>query len=195
MLEVEYVKKTLLILLTITALIFVFTGCNKTPPAKEDLLNDTPSIESPDTMPFEGYTAPDFTVEKLSGGSLKASSLCGTMMVINFWSLDSDGALEDLPHFDELYPKMSQDRTILMVNLGDHRHEIRRFIDKSSYNFLVYLDDDSSMAETFAITEVPTTIVIGPDNKVLARAEGRLGQIAIDYLSDPATYSRPMVPG
>lgn len=187
-------RNKFLCILTLAIIALSLPGCNKPRQESESPPSNLEAIENNEFMPFEGYLAPDFELEDLWGGKLKSSSFCGAMLVVNFWSLDVDASLEDLSNFDSLHSDMLSDRTLLMISMDQDVQKITRFIEDSGYRFPVFIDKDSAMAKAYAVNEVPTTLVIGGDNTVLARAEGKLGGTAIKHLADPATYNRPMVP-
>jgi len=163
----------------------ILSGCSAKPdPADETSPESTQQDASgtEEVKPFEGYLAPDFELEDLSGQQVRLSALCGKTLVVNFWSLNCPDCLREMPEFDEFYASKASDVELLMVNMDPDESKVKEYIQNENYGFRVLMDKKAEAAKAYLIRGLPTTVVVGKDGRVKVRFEGPLTKELLDQL-------------
>lgn len=116
----------------------------------------------------------DFTLMSLNGKSVSLHDyLKKKIIVINFWAAWCDACEEEMPQLLKLkHQNTSDDVVFLGINAGDTERMARKFVDKTSYSYLILLDENKSVARQFQVLGLPQTLVISKDGKIVYR-EGR----------------------
>lgn len=136
------------------------SGCGKTQTAENKV------------APQQGYLAPDFELEDLTGEQIALSSLRGKTVVINFWSMGCSYCLQEMPDFEAFNRSKPEDVIVLMINLDKDRSRLAAYINNQGYSFNVLKDEVGDTARSYLIRGIPTTLVIGKDGVVMHRVEG-----------------------
>lgn len=161
----------------------------------ESAAGDGPGGEgAAEEKPFEGYRAPDFELEDLSGNKVKLSSLCGKTVVVNFWSLDCPYCLAEMPEFQAFYSSKPEEVEVLMVNLDRDQRKLTTYIKNKGYTFTVLKDEKARTLRDYLIRGVPTTIIVGNDGIVRARVEGPVTKKDLESLIESRSSGKPRVP-
>lgn len=126
-----------------------------------------------------GSMAKAFATVDLNGKPLSLSDYRGKFLLIDFWASWCVPCRQGNPHLKELYAKYrSRGFEILGVSDDDHaeaawrqavakdeiamwKHVLRGFTGKAG--------DDGDINEKFAISTLPTKILINPEGKIIAR--------------------------
>ena len=135
------------------------SGCGKTQTAENKV------------APQQGYLAPDFELEDLTGEQIALSSLRGKTVVINFWSMGCSYCLQEMPDFEAFNRSKPEDVIVLMINLDKDRSRLAAYINNQGYSFNVLKDEVGDTARSYLIRGIPTTLVIGKDGVVMHRVE------------------------
>jgi thiol-disulfide isomerase/thioredoxin len=122
-----------------------------------------------DTSALQGKAAPDFSLKTTDGKDVKLSDMKGHVVVLDFWATWCPPCRASLPHLN----KVSQDKELtdkgLMVysiNCKESADDAKNFLKKNNYSFNVALDSDGKTEEAYAVTGIPTTVVVGKDGTV-----------------------------
>jgi rhodanese-related sulfurtransferase/thiol-disulfide isomerase/thioredoxin len=121
----------------------------------------------------------NFDLQNLQGEPLSLASLKGKVVFMNFWATWCPPCVAEMPNIQSLYGKMPADQVaFVMVSLDDDPEKARKFIDRKGFTFPVYTPQ-GPMPSAYASQVIPTTFVLSPDGKVVARHDGMA-----DYDSD-----------
>lgn len=177
-------KTPLLVLLFILLTLALFSsGCGTESKTENSSENSQMESESQiQVAPLQGYLAPDFVLEDLSGKKIKLSSLRGKIVVLNFWSLGCRYCLQEMPDFDEFNRSKPEDVMVLMVNLDRAESRLSAYINNMQFSFTVLKDEIAETARTYMIRGVPTTFIIDKDGIIAARIEGSLTKNQLEGL-------------
>lgn len=134
--------------------IVTFTGCVQA----QDMFSS----------PLVGKTAPDFTLQRISGISRSLQDTCdGKRAVVIFWATWCPHCREQLQILHEKKQALeAKDIVIIPVNIGEGKAQIQRFLKDKGYDLDVFMDEDSSVAEMYQVLGIPTVVFIGKDGKV-----------------------------
>lgn len=166
-----------LLLFLVVLLIFIFlsSGCNT---AKTQVESES-QIQ---VAPQQGFLAPDFELEDLSGQKIRLSDLRGKIIVLNFWSMGCRYCLQEMPDFDEFNRSKPEDVTVLMVNLDKGPSRVPAYIKNQQFSFTVLKDERAETARTYMLRGIPTTYIIDKDGIIATRVEGPLSKNQLDSL-------------
>jgi thiol-disulfide isomerase/thioredoxin len=128
-------------------------------------------IERPN--PNEGVKDPlMFKLTKVDGSTLDMNSLRGKVIVINFWATWCGPCLTELPLFEKTIAKFKDDKDVVFLALttDEDRELVAPYLKQYKFNIPVshaeFLDD------FFAITSIPTTIILDRKGQVTFRQAG-----------------------
>jgi peroxiredoxin len=114
-----------------------------------------------------GMTAPDFTLDLLTGGEASLVDYRGKVVLMNMWATWCGPCHREAPDMQTLYEAYDGRFEILAVNIGETRYDAQGFVDQYRLTFPVLLDPGEQVARQFELYAYPTTYVIGRDGVVL----------------------------
>ncbi len=118
----------------------------------------------PENMaPEVGELAPDFTLTTLNGLSVTLSNYRGKPVILNFWGSWCGHCRREIPYLLEVSEKRAKEGLeFLTVNREDEA-TLKEFMQKQGYFFVVALDSDSTVWESYQIDGIPHTFFIDSD--------------------------------
>ncbi len=126
-------------------------------------------------------TAPDFTLDRLGGGTVTLSDLRGHVVVLDFWATWCTPCIESMPYLQSLNDRYSeQGVVVLAINQEESRSTVDRFINGRGYTFTVLLDTDGAVARDYGVWGIPYTVVVdqsGMPHTVWAGPEGAEAEV------------------
>ncbi|MGH2571352.1 MAG: TlpA disulfide reductase family protein [bacterium] len=124
-------------------------------------------------------TAPDFTLEKLGGGTVKLSSLRGKVVLIDFWATWCRPCIASIPHLNSLYATHHKDGLeILGVSLDrgqgaqTGREVVEAFSRTTRMDYPVLMGSQATAASFGGIQAIPTAFLIDREGRIRNRYVG-----------------------
>jgi len=146
--------KIILIILLITLL---FASCNSDAPLnRQDKHND------PQVRAEVNFLAPDFSVELLSGETVKLSDYRGKVVLINFWATWCGPCVDEMPDIQKISEAYPDDLVVLAINCNESEDRVRDFISSNSYTFNIGLDK-GEVQKLYPTNGIPYTIIVNAD--------------------------------
>ena len=102
-------------------------------------------------------------------------SFRGRSVILNVWATWCGPCVKEMPSLDRLSAKMAGDNLVIVAVSQDNggQSQVKPFLDKLKVKNVTILYDHSQRAfRDFGIRGLPTTFVISPEGKILARLEG-----------------------
>jgi peroxiredoxin len=132
------------------------------PPADATLARDVQvAAGEGEAEAMEGKAAPDFTLRDLQDNSVSLRSLRGSVVVLDFWATWCGPCRASLPKLDELNREIADEGVkIFAVNLREEKAAAQKFADATGLRLPVLLDDSGKVAQTYAVSGIPQTVVI-----------------------------------
>ena len=112
----------------------------------------------------------------------------GNLLLLNFWATWCGPCKEEMPSLDRLQINQNLNNLkIFAINISqESKKKVDSFFeDLNIKNFDPYFDAPTTLAKTFSLRGVPTSILIDKDGKVFARIMGSIDfndQIFINWL-------------
>jgi cytochrome c biogenesis protein CcmG, thiol:disulfide interchange protein DsbE len=119
--------------------------------------------------PQEGFLAPDFSLETLSGETYTLSTLRGSVVVVNLWASWCPPCRAEMPAIQHVYEKYKgEGLVVLAVNATsqDNIAAVDAFIAEHGLTFPVVMDTDGKVASLYHLSSLPTTFFIGRDGMI-----------------------------
>ena len=119
-----------------------------------------------------GQAAPD--IELGAGpGAEKLSKLKGKLVYVDFWASWCGPCRQSFPWMNEMQGKYgSKGLQIVGISLDAKRADADQFLAQVPAKFTVGFDAKGDSAKQFGVKGMPTSVLIGPDGKVLAVHQG-----------------------
>lgn len=123
-----------------------------------------------------GDMSPDFTLTDAAGKPMKLSELRGSAVVLDFWATwcgPCRRALPMLEQFHKYTQESGQPVKVFAVDVWEKQQTndekkatATKFWTAQKYTTPLVFDFEGTVARTFGIQAIPTTVVIGPDGRV-----------------------------
>ena len=115
--------------------------------------------------------APAFSLKNLDGQRVSLDDLLGRgTLLIDFWATWCKPCIKELPHLHDLYLKY-RDRGFQVVAISEDSprslSKVKSFVAGNKYEFLVLLDENSTVQRKFNFRALPYTVLLDRDGHVI----------------------------
>ena len=113
-----------------------------------------------------------FTGQGLSGSPVSLANFRGKVVLIQFWTTNSDQAKSDIATLKELIAKYGRSFAVIGVSVDNSRKELDSYLAQAKLPWTQVFEDgglDSRPANQLGILTVPTMILVDQQGKVLNR--------------------------
>lgn len=136
------------------------------------------SLEQMEPTPIAvGEMAPDFTLPTLDGEQVTLSDLKGQVVVLDFWATwcgPCKIALPKLQEFANWVKENNQPVKVYAVDVWERgesaeaiEEKVREFWTENKYTMPTLLDFEGKAIQKYGFSSIPTTVVVGPDGKIV----------------------------
>jgi thiol-disulfide isomerase/thioredoxin len=117
--------------------------------------------------------APAVAFHDVAGGSHRLSQFSGRYVLLNLWATWCAPCVAELPALAKL-SRLAPGLKVVAVDVGrDGAAQADAFLKSHQAGGLsTYVDSDIALVRAFGAYGLPMTVLIGPDGKVVAKAEG-----------------------
>ena len=116
--------------------------------------------------------APDVHFADGRGNTHALKAFQGRYVLVNLWATWCAPCVAELPALARL-SRFAPGLKVVAVNTDTQKVDAAGFLKSHDAGLLpVYVDSDRMMLRSFVVPGLPATFLIGPDGKILARAEG-----------------------
>ncbi|MGU3470548.1 TlpA family protein disulfide reductase [Paenibacillus sp. D51F] len=129
---------------------------------------------NPASKPKAGYEAPAFTLPGLDERPYSVGGPREKPVLINFWASWCGPCDIEAPDLQALYEKYGDRIDFYGINATsyDRERDARKFVDEKKLTFPIPMDREGEVAKLYKVNNFPTSLLIGPDGKVLERIPG-----------------------
>ena len=121
------------------------------------------------SVPYKGFSAPDFEVTTIQGESVKLSDFQGSPVVVNFWASWCPPCRAEMPALQRIYQEYRNSGLVVLAVNSTHQdnlEDLENFIAEFGLIIPVYLDSDGTASNLYQVRALPTTFFIGADGKI-----------------------------
>lgn len=120
-----------------------------------------------------GSQAPDFVSQDISGNEIKLSSFIGEKPVLLvFWATWCKFCAQELPHLKEFYRKHKDEVSVIVIPSGEVKRVIEDYVKEKDIDFLVILDEQKEIWNTYAVRGTPAHFLIDKEGKIFTMWPG-----------------------
>jgi thiol-disulfide isomerase/thioredoxin len=130
-------------------------------------------VASGPTAPPRGEPAPAFSAETLEGRAVELSDFEGKVVLLDFWATWCPPCVATLPQLEALHRAHADEGLVVLgVNQEPDRvDQVRAFLRRHDVTF-PSVRDDRDIAWRYGVHSYPTSVLIGPDQRVLKTYRG-----------------------
>lgn len=144
------------------------------------LLSTLPAIASPPL----GYQmsevkaspiVPQFTLPDIDGEQHSFSDFDGQVVLVNFWATWCPPCVREMPSLERLHQKYeNKEFKVIAINQWENEDIIFEFTGRLTVEptFLILLDRESRVSETFKVKGLPSTYLIDKKGRIRYKAIG-----------------------
>lgn len=131
--------------------------------------------------------APDFTLQKLGGGTITLSEFKGKKpVVVDFWASWCPNCRRDMPKLNGFYEKYKDKVEVIAVNLQENESTVKDFISSRGITFPVALDPRGEASRAFGIQYTNTHFLIDLNGNLIRTIPGDIREADIMSLIEQA---------
>lgn len=119
--------------------------------------------------PREGFLAPDFTLDSLSGAPISLSDMRGKAVVLNLWASWCPPCRAEMPAIQRVYQENHErGLEVLAVNMTaqDNLAAVEKFVQEFNLTFPILLDTSGEVGNTYLMRALPTTFFIDQEGVI-----------------------------
>jgi len=119
--------------------------------------------------PREGFLAPDFTLDSLSGAPISLSDMRGKAVVLNLWASWCPPCRAEMPAIQRVYQENHErGLEVLAVNMTaqDNLAAVEKFVQEFNLTFPILLDPSGEVGNTYLMRALPTTFFIDQEGVI-----------------------------
>jgi peroxiredoxin len=125
-----------------------------------------------------GDIAPDFELKDVNGSYVSLNSLRGKKLLVNMWWIKCKGCREEMSLFQEIHEKWSKEGVIVLaINVYDRDEVIRAYAQNNKLSFMLLVDQDKKLNQSYIICGVPTTFFIDIERVVRKIQDGAFNTV------------------
>jgi peroxiredoxin len=115
-----------------------------------------------------GVKAPEFKIETLKGKHIKLSDFRGKFVFLDFWGSWCGPCRREIPNIKKLNETISKDKLQILGLAKDKITDLTKYINENDITYPNAWADDEFLSK-YGITAFPTTFLIAPDGKIVAK--------------------------
>ncbi len=117
--------------------------------------------------------APDFELENVAGGKIKAAELKGKVSIIDFWATWCEPCIAEIPKFNQLHDQYPNVQVIGITVMSPH-DDIKPKVQEVGMKYTVLVGNDDVADGFGGLIGFPTTFVVTKDWQIYKKYLGAL---------------------
>lgn len=126
---------------------------------------------------LQGYAvdkqqAANFTLEDLQGNKIALSDYKGKVVVLNFWATWCAPCLRDMPVFENIHKKYSDDVQVLGIAVVSKLKDIPKQANRARISYPILFGSKKIIADYNNFYSIPQTFILNRDGEVVTQIDG-----------------------
>ena len=125
--------------------------------------------------PYAGSVAPDFTLNSLQNNEISLSQYRGKKVILNFWASWCNPCKMELPDLQAMWSKYRNSSDVMVLTVAGSQSDIdaiKDFMAQNNFDFIVCLDDNDGVFNTYGITSIPRTYFLDKNGVIRKIQQG-----------------------
>jgi thiol-disulfide isomerase/thioredoxin len=136
-----------------------------------------PNTSVPGSQQIEVTPAPDFTLEKIGGGTLTLSDYKDKKPVIlDFWATWCPNCRRNIPHQQALYEKYKNHIEVVGVDLQEEPSIVEKFVSDFGLTYPVVLDTSGETARKYHVAYTNYHVLVGKNGDIVETIPGDISE-------------------
>jgi cytochrome c biogenesis protein CcmG/thiol:disulfide interchange protein DsbE len=121
-------------------------------------------------------SAPQFTLPALADGAppVRLADYRGRPVVVNFFASWCTPCKREMPAFARIARELDGRVAFIGVNHQDSRRLARQLVAETGVDYPTGYDPDGTVARSYRLVGMPTTVFVAPDGRLLATHAGEI---------------------
>ncbi len=121
--------------------------------------------------------APDFTLERIGGGTISLADYKDKKPVIlDFWATWCPNCRRDIPHQQALYEKYKDQIEVIGVDLQEEPSIVEKFVSDFGLTYPVVLDPTGDVARKYRVAYTNYHVLIGKNGNIVGAIPGDISE-------------------
>jgi len=149
-------RRALFILVLLAALVWTFVSA--------DWTGTSTAGEIP--APRQGFLAPDFTVETITGETITLSDLRGQAVLVNLWATWCPPCRAEMPAIQKMYEEYKEQGFVVLgvdMTYQDDPSAVLPFAQEYGLTFPILMDTNGLVAQQYELRSLPSSFFIDRD--------------------------------
>lgn len=141
-----------------------------------------PKSSGDDTTAGEQGLAPMFELPSVikGEGTVSLAQFRGKPVVLNFWASWCVPCRKEMPAFQAVAERLDGQVAFVGVNHKDGRSGALDLLDETGVRYPTGYDPKGSVAQSFGLFGMPTTVFISPEGRILERRTGEMSKADLE---------------
>jgi thiol-disulfide isomerase/thioredoxin len=118
-----------------------------------------------------GSTAPAFALPG-SKGEVRLADYRGKFVYVDFWAAWCVPCRKSFPWMNQLQQRYAGQLAVVAVNVDTQRADAEKFLASTPASFTIAYDPAGTTPAAYGIKGMPSSVLVGPDGKVLFEHAG-----------------------
>ncbi|GAB4401416.1 MAG: TlpA disulfide reductase family protein [Rhodoferax sp.] len=120
-----------------------------------------------------GQAAPAFDLPGTTGQNVSLSQFAGKTVYLDFWASWCGPCKQSFPWMNRLQERFgARGFQVVAINVDQRSADAQAFLKENPAQFTVAFDPAGKTPKAYAIKGMPSSVLIGPDGKVLSQHTG-----------------------
>lgn len=127
--------------------------------------------------------APDFSLEKLGGGSISLAEYKGKKpVVLDFWASWCPNCRRDIPHLNSFYQKYKDQVEVIGINLQEAPSAVQSYVSSQGVSYPIALDPNGQASRAYGVQYTNFHVLIDKDGNLVRTIPGDIRESDIQSL-------------
>ena len=129
--------------------------------------------------PRQDFLAPDFTLQTLTGESVRLSDLRGQAVLVNLWATWCPPCRAELPELEAAHERYAGQVIVVGVNQMEPAANVAAFAGQIGLAFPLPLDAQGDVSRQYAVRSLPTTFFVDREGVIRRIQTGALTEATL----------------
>lgn len=121
--------------------------------------------------------APDFSLEKLGGGSISLAEYRGKKpVVLDFWASWCPNCRRDIPHLNSFYQKYKDQVEVIGINLQENPSTVQNYISSQGVSYPIALDPYGQASRAYGVQYTNFHVLVDKNGDLVRTVPGDISE-------------------